>query len=58
MCTQTASGFDTGDVTLIGGYVVSVAYTGDQWEADDEKGNNQASHPAFSQQDAQTKACD
>jgi hypothetical protein len=57
VCTQTAMGSNTGDVTLIGGYVVSTTYTGYQWEADDDKGNNQASGPAFSQQDAQTKAC-
>lgn len=58
VCTQTAMGPTTGDVTLIAGYVKSDTYTGYQWEADNDKGDNLASGPAFSQQDAQTKGCD
>jgi len=57
VCIQTAIGPNTGDVNLIAGYVKSDTYTGYQWEADDDKGDALASGPAFSQQDAQTKAC-
>ncbi len=57
VCTQTAIGPSTGDVTLIGGYVKGDTYMGYQWEADNDEGDNLASGPALSQQDAQTKAC-